>query len=294
MYGSAWMEVLDQEICASLEEWMWGRWGTARLEEDLGGATASILWPNCQTKSHCRTWVRGKDPHDQALNEARETHHRALEATHLLEQNIERLSQAASRVKAAKCWHAYSCSHSRRRPQGRHPWSPAPWAEKACDFLDQEEEMSTGEGPLRDSQGQVTGGEEVEESDLWPPPNLEPELEHFLGVPMTVQGARDKWGSLPEPSVNKYEMCLEWQAHQVDLPDCWKELVTISNAGDPERLAQKIHASFEVPQVRCKTLRDHSEYTVPPCPKICPKEYVPVRCHLPPALSRLPVENRGR
>ena len=74
LYGPEWMEALDQEICTSLEEWMWWRWGTARPEEDLGGATVSILWPCHQTESHCQTWVRNEDPHDQALKEAREAH----------------------------------------------------------------------------------------------------------------------------------------------------------------------------------------------------------------------------
>ena len=75
-------------------------------------------------------------------------------------------------------------------------------------------------------------------------------------------------GSLSlEPSIDNYEMWLEWQACQLDTPDWWKELVTIPNVGDPKRLAQKIHASFEVLQVKCKTLRDHREYTVPPMPK---------------------------
>ena len=35
-YGSEQMEVLDLEICTSLEEWMQQRWGTARPEEDWG------------------------------------------------------------------------------------------------------------------------------------------------------------------------------------------------------------------------------------------------------------------
>ena len=183
LYGPVQMKALDQEICTSWEEQMWQKWGTARLEEDMGGAAASILWSTCHTKSHHR-----------AINEAREAHHRALEANHLLEQNIERLCQAASRAKSAKCWHTYSHSHSRRRLQGRHTQSPSPpGPKKHVTFLDQEEEMSTMESPSRDPQGQVTGGGEVEESDLGPPPILELELECFLGVPMPTQGAGDRW-----------------------------------------------------------------------------------------------------
>ena len=42
------------------------------------------------------------------------------------------------------------------------------------------------------------------------------------------------------------------------------ELVTIPNVGDPRSLAYKICASFEIPWVRCKALRD---YTTPHAPK---------------------------
>ena len=53
----------------------------------------------------------------------------------------------------------------------------------------------------------------------------------------------------------------------MDTPDWWKELVAIPNMGDPEKLARKIFTSFEVPQVRCETLRDCKECTAPPAPK---------------------------
>ena len=52
--------------------------------------------------------------------------------------------------------------------------------------------MSSVEGPLREPQGQVTGGGEVEESDLGPPPTLELGLEHFLEVPTPMWGAGDR------------------------------------------------------------------------------------------------------
>ena len=268
LYGLEQMEALDWEIFASLEEQMWKRLGTDRLEEDLRGATASILLPSCQAESCSWTQVRNKDPHDQVLKEAREAHLWVLEAAHLLEQDIERLSQTASRVKHAKCWHPYSHSHSLGRPQGRCVQSLSPHRPKKCvTFLDKEKEMSSGEDPLRQPQGQATRGGEVEESNLCPTPTIGLELECFLETPTTTQGARDQWGPLPEPSIDNSEMWLEWQACQVDTPNWWKELVTIPNVGDPKRLAQKICASFKVPRVRCKTLRDHGEYTTPPALK---------------------------
>ena len=138
-----------------------------------------------------------------------------VEAPHLLEQNIERLSWAADRAKSAKCWCPYS--HSRRRPQERHAWSLSPHRpRKHITFQDQEEETSLREGPLGESWEHATGGGEVEECDLGPPPTLGPEL------------------------------------------------TAIPNVGDPKKLAQKIHASFKILGVRCETLRNHKECTVPP------------------------------
>ena len=62
------------------------------LEESQRGATTAALQPSCQTRS-C-SWSLGRDyQYDEALQEAREAHWRVLEATHMLELNINRLSQ---------------------------------------------------------------------------------------------------------------------------------------------------------------------------------------------------------
>ena len=56
------------------------------------------------------------------------------------------------------------------------------------------------------------------------------------------------------------------QACQVDMPGWWGELVAIPNAGDPERLAHKIHVlSFKIPQVRiARPLGALNSYTAQP------------------------------
>ena len=61
---------------------------------------------------------------------------------------------------------------------------------KHVTLQDQEEETCSREGPSREPKGQVTGGGEVEKSDLGPPPTLE--LECFLEMPTTVWGTRDR------------------------------------------------------------------------------------------------------
>ena len=260
-YGPEQMEALDWEICTSLGEQMQQRQGSTRPEKEPERGATGILQPSCQSKSPQRNWVRGKDPHNHALAEAREVHQRALEAAHLLEQNIERLSQAATRAKSARCWHSYSHSHSRRWPQIRHPQSPSHTRpRKHVTFQNEEDEISSGEDPSRQLLGQATGEEELEEYDLGPLPTLKPELESFLEALAPTRGAGDRHGSPLEPSIENYEVWLEWQTCQVDMPDWWGELVIITNAGDPERLAHKSCASFEVPQVMCEALRD---YTAP-------------------------------
>ena len=54
---------------------------------------------------------------------------------------------------------------------------------------------------------------------------------------------------------------------------CWParvvggELVAIPNVEDYKKLAQKIHASFEIPRVRCEALKVMNDYSMPPAPK---------------------------
>ena len=47
----------------------------------------------------------------------------------------------------------------------------------------------------------------------------------------------------------------------------WEELVAIPNVEDYRKLAQKIHASFEIPRVRCEALKVTNDYSTPPAPK---------------------------
>ena len=86
-----------------------------------------------------------------------------------------------------------------------------------------------------------------------------------------------------EPSIENYQVWLEWQACQVNTPDWWGELVAIPNVGDPKRLAHKICASFKIPWVRSEALRVSNNYTVPPVPKCLQRKmFLPVpKPHLP-------------
>ena len=183
-----------------------------------------------------------------------------MEATHDLELNIEKLSWEADRT---KCQHPHSCSHSWGRLQERPAQSPSPHRPRRhVIFCEPEEGTSSDERPQREPKGQVTRGE-VEESDLDPPPTLRLELECFLEMPTTGQGARDRWSFPPEPSIRDYDKWLEWWANQLHTLHWWEELTTIPGMEDVKKLAQKIHASFEVPAVRGEALRGQV-FTAPP------------------------------
>ena len=145
-----------------------------------------VGWKECKWSIHQghQRPVPRADAEVQLPAEDREVHQRALEAAHLLEQNIERLSWAASKAKSARCLHTYGHSCSRMQSQGRCHQSPGPTRPRRhVTFWNQEEEMSSEEGPLMEPLGQVPGGGEVEESDLGPLPTLELELEQFLEAP---------------------------------------------------------------------------------------------------------------
>ena len=261
-FGPEWMEEATGDILSSLRDHIWERRGIHRLEEDLWGATVPIPQHSCQTKPH--PWTRGRDDlPDKALQEAREVHQRALDATHVLELNIERLSWEANRT---KCQYPHGCSHSLGIPQERHTWSPSTHRPRRhVTFHEPEKETSSDERLQRETWGWVTRGE-VEEGDLGPPPTLRLEFECFLEMPTTDQGTRDRQSFLPEPSIRNYEKWLEWWACQLDTPHWWEELTAMPGVEDVKKLAQKICTSFKVPAVRREVPRGQV-FMAPPAPK---------------------------
>ena len=125
--------------------------------------------------------------------------------------------------------------------------------------------------------GQSPDRRKAEQCDLEPLPTLEPKLEHFLGEPAVMQGVERGCNLSQEPSVENYKVWLEWRGHQLNMPDWWEELVAIPNVDDHCRLAQKVQASFEIPQVRCKALKVINDYSLPPTLKcISRKAFLPI------------------
>ena len=56
----------------------------------------------------------------------------------------------------------------------------------------------------------------------------------------------------PEPSIIDVEIWLDWWACQLDMPCWWMELTAIPGVEDPQKLTQKIWASFSILEVRGK------------------------------------------
>ena len=72
--------------------------------------------------------------------------------------------------------------------------------------------------------------------------------------------------SVTKPTVEDLETWLEHQVGQLGTPTWWKELEAILDIKDPCKFAQKIWASFYVPEVQSQT-NPGQPFSVPPAPR---------------------------
>ena len=144
------MEEATRDILSSPRGCLQERRGIHRPEEDLQGATVPIPQSSCP-------WIQERDDlPDKALQESREVHQWVLEATHILELNIERLSWEANRT---KCQHSHSHSCAWGRLQERCAQSLSPHRPRRhVTFCEPEEGMSSDERPQREPWAQATRG----------------------------------------------------------------------------------------------------------------------------------------
>ena len=70
---------------------------------------------------------------------------------------------------------------------------------------------------------------------------------------------------MTEPSVADIEMWLEFQAQQLGTPTWWEELGAIPGIKDLHKFAQKIRASFYIPEVWMRASLEQG-YTAPLAP----------------------------
>ena len=106
------------------------------------------------------------------------------------------------------------------------------------------------------------------EFNLGPPPELAPDVNHFLQE--LARSARKGSGSnpSPEPPVEEYKRLVTWQGQVLNMPEWWQELVEIPGVDDHQELAWVIWASFELLQW-ISELHDVENYysapLAPPC-----------------------------
>ena len=70
-----------------------------------------------------------------------------------------------------------------------------------------------------------------------------------------------------EPSIDNLEMWLEFQVGQLGTPMWWEELGAMLGIEDWHKFAQKIRASFYVPEVRLRASPEWG-YTAPLAPRV--------------------------
>ena len=178
-----------------------------------------------------------------------------LEAAHVLESDIKRLSQGLRDVQCAHP-HSHSSSHLQSWSLERHPRSPSRhWQGRRVTFWDLEVDpdpmalghssrifAENGDSFLQSTQGQET---------VCPPRRT-----------MAYQDGEGRENYPLEPSITDVETWLDWQAHQMDMPHWWAELITIPGVEDLKKLTWKIWASFLIPAVRSRVFQGQG-YTAP-------------------------------
>ena len=78
--------------------------------------------------------------------------------------------------------------------------------------------------------------------------------------------AKEEASCMAEPFIGDLEMWLEFQAGQLGTPARWEELGAVPGIWDQCKFAQKIRASFYIPEVQMRASPGWG-YTVPPAPQ---------------------------
>ena len=126
--------------------------GAALQEEDQYGVAATTYQPFNQSEGLSWSHER-RSQHDEALQEAREAHKQALEATHQLELDIKRLSKGVGNIKCqCPCSHSGSCWQSKTLDRWDRSLSQCR-LEWHVTFCEPEVEPFSGGGPYQEPGG---------------------------------------------------------------------------------------------------------------------------------------------
>ena len=106
------------------------------------------------------------------------------------------------------------------------------------------------------------------EFDLGLPPELGPDINHFLQQPASSARKESGNDSSLEPLVGEYQRWVTWQGWALDTPDWWQELAEIPDVDDHWELARKVQASFKLLQWISKLHGVENYHLVPPAPHV--------------------------
>ena len=199
---------------------------------------------------------------EREIVEAREAHCQVLAATAALER-IERLSQSTTRSRADSQVPSQSHNQQRRRSQGQ--------SKRCCRALPEDSPTPSpthsppqwGPEALEDQEAELP----YLEFNLGPPPELGPDVEHFFQEQASGQGDDREGDTAQEPPVEDYERWVEWRGQRIATPAWWCKLLEVLGVSNIQELAQKIRASFELPQQMSEIHDVKNYYPVPPAPR---------------------------
>ena len=127
------------------------------------------------------------------------------------------------------------------------------------------------------------GSEEEEEAklplldfNLEDPPELGPEVDHFLQEMAWSLEEENRDRPSPETPLEEYEKWVTWRDQAHDRPGWWQELVKVPDVNDHNELAWKVWASFKLPQWISEqhNMRNYDQALLAlPC--ICQKDFLP-------------------
>ena len=232
-------------------------WGGKRMNCQGNGEGQNLLTPLHAKKNP----MGGRCLAATELAEVREAHWRALATTVALKEKIERLSQSITSYQPNICAPSRSWDQWRRRSQGQSrgqcrafsesipahspAYSPPWWEEKEAEF------------------------------DLGPPLELGPDVEQFFQG-LAGKCKEDAGSHFPaELPAEEYKKWVESRWWAVDTQRWWQELEMIPDVDDIQKLAQKIRASFQLPQQMSKVHNIQNCYLAPPIPNcLCQKDFL--------------------
>ena len=206
---------------------------------------------------------------EQELTEAREAYWWALATATILEECIERLSWSTTRTGPDVCHHSQIKDQPRRRSQGqsyrccRAPPEEGHQAQSPTLGPTGSHQWVTFLDPGTTSEVEQVTGQASADLDLWPLLELGPDLECFLQELAAMQEENEQRDLLQGPLVEDYENWIEWRGCRVQTPNWYWELVGIPGINDFQQLAQKIQASFELPQAKSKAQGVDNDYSAP-------------------------------